>query len=239
MSVLGVAYSHWQEKIYVSGIVKTTTWESCIKIRKCLEGTYTDPESGEWLETPNNTNIAIRASFPSIFKLRILVTNCESTALKNVVVTDKIRNNIAPNGTYNVNKGTVFWNPEPHTEGFHKTDFTWNIGTLNGGASALLEIWLETLPNPTGKYEPTSGDEGDGQYLQVNGEVNEETGIIVELGATVYAESDFKILSATTGAIILRIEDDGVEDNRVGAMWIVTKDGLEELPYCTGWSEDR
>ena len=91
---------------------------------------------------------------------------------------------------------------------------------MDPGDVETLEICIYTLPNPSGKYEPTSGDEGDGQTIEINE------------GATVTATSPFGVLSATTEDIMLTITDDGIPDNGLGIIASPT------LPYSTPKAED-
>jgi len=221
LSFVGLAHSHWRETIRIQGTVTTGRWKACVRIQKTLEGAFTNPETGEDITEPTDL-IAISASFPTKFKLTIEVKNCESTRLTEVVVTDTILTNVAPID-WTASKGTVSWideQPKGEPGEFIFNKLTWTIRNLNPGKSASLVIWIETLQNPTGKYEPTSGDEGDGQDLEINE------------GAKVTAESLLSSLSATTGGITIHIVDDDVEGNGIGRI-------DTELPCSTGWAEDR
>ena len=223
-SLCGVAYSHWQDEAKIQGKVKMTCWKACVRIRKTLEGAFIDPITGEPVEEPTNL-IAIAADFPTRFKLAICVKNCGSTELKDMVVTDVIKNNIAPREWY-PEDGVSWKNYAPggkDWDGIHYgfNELTWNIGTLSPGEQRCLTIRIETLQNMNGKYEPTSGDEGDSQELEKNE------------GATVKAKSPFSSLSATTEGIIVIIGDDGIPENGLGII------ESPELPYSTPWAEDR
>jgi len=188
----GMAYSGWRDEVRITGTAKMGCWEACIRIRKTLDGAYyLNPDTGT-LEGPT-PNIHIAADHPTYFYLTICVKNCRSTTLTNVVVTDTIENNVAPREWY-PSKGTVEW--ESHSPGggewdgihFGFNDLTWNIGTLSSGEEATLEIMIETLQNPTNKYEPTGTQE-----------------IEMNRGANVKAESILSSLSATTDEITINI----------------------------------
>ncbi len=90
---------------------------------------------------------------------------------------------------------------------------------LTPGEKACLTIWVETLQNPEGKYEPTSGDEGDSQDLEINE------------GATVRATSTFTRLLAITEGITIHIIDDETPQNGLGIIDTT-------LPYSTPWAVD-
>lgn len=220
-SICGFAYSHWSETLHIRGSVTTGRWKACVRIQKTLEGAFTDPETGADLTTPTNLIAIANTTFPTKFKLTIWVKNCESTKLANIVVTDVIESQIAPT-SWTPSKGTVSWVDEkpPGEPGEFVFDYlTWTIGTLAPRESAYLEIWIETLRNPKGKYEPTSGDEGDTQDLPIN------------RGAAVMADSPLESLSATTEAITILIGDDDTPENGIGKI-------LTPLPYSTPWAED-
>ena len=221
LSLVGIAHSLWSESLYIEGTVNMGYWKACIRIRKTLEGAFTDPETGVDLTTPTDF-IAIAASFPTKFKLTITVENCGLTTLTDVIVTDTIKTNVA-NVDWTASEGTVFWydhHPGGKPGDFIFNDLTWTIETLAPGESASLMIDIETLRNPQDKYEPTSGDEGDSQDLEINE------------GATVTAETSLATLSATTGGITLQIVDDNTPENNIGSI-------ATNLPYSTAWAEDR
>lgn len=222
LTLCGVTYSHWSDNTQIIGRVHMGKWRACVKVWKFLDGAYTDPYTGEDLVEPTNLIAIANENFPTKFKLMIYVKNCGSTELTNVVVTDCIKLNVAPiNST--PSKGTVSWEDEapPGKPGeFVFNYLTWNIGSLVPGEVASLEIWIRTLMNPKGKYEPTSGDEGDSQDIEINE------------GATVTALSLMNTLSATTEGITILIEDDSVQGNGIGVI-------ATELPYLTPYAEDR
>lgn len=219
LSAVSFAYSGWRDEVTITGTAKTGYWKACIRIRKTLDGAYyLNPDTGT-LEGPT-PNIHIAANHPTYFYLTICVKNRRSTTLTNVVVTDTIKNTIAP-VSWTPEKGVTWDPPEASLTKFHFNDLTWNIGELEPQETACLKILLQTLPNPTGKYEPTSGDEGDWQDIEINE------------GATVTAISPFKGLTATTGSITLIIVDNGIEEDGIGVI------ESPELPYSTPWAEDR
>jgi len=214
----GMAYSGWRDEVRITGTAKMGCWEACIRIRKTLDGAYyLNPDTGT-LEGPT-PNIHIAADHPTYFYLTICVKNCRTTTLTNIVVTDTIKNTVTP-VSWTPEEG-VTWNPpEPDPNQFHFNELTWNIGKLEPGETACLEILIQTLPNPSGKYEPTSGDEGDWQDIEINE------------GATVTATSPFNGLTATTGSITLIITDNGIEEDGIGVI------DSPQLPYSTPWAED-
>ncbi len=81
-------------------------------------------------------------------------------------ITDTLKNTITWRDCETLS-GTVVIDPE-RTDRFQKEKLTWTIGDMQPGAIASLIIYIETLPNPSGKYEPTSGDEGDEQNIEIN-----------------------------------------------------------------------
>ena len=223
LSICGVSYSAWTDNAKIHGQVKMGCWKGCVKIRKTLEGAFTDPYTGLPIEEPTNL-IAIAVSSPTLFRLIIGIENCGSTVLTNVVVTDILKNNIAPRSWYPT-EGVSWYDYAPNGEewdGIHFgfNELTWNVGTLEPDESKYLEIWMETLQNNNDKYEPTTGDEGDSQELENNE------------GATVTAKSPFARLSATTEAIRLMIVDDDTAGNGIGSI-------EPELPYSTPWAVKR
>ncbi|MCD6155293.1 MAG: DUF11 domain-containing protein [Candidatus Verstraetearchaeota archaeon] len=223
--VNGVAYSHWNDRINIKGKMVTGEWRVCIKIRKSLEGSFTDPWTGEDLSTPTDLIAIASLNFTTKFKLTIYVKNCGSKVLTDVFVRDRIQLNLAPlNST--PSKGSVSWREwKPHGRPgeFAFNYLTWIIGRLNPGEEATLVIWIGTLRNPRGKYEPTSGDDCCcmcWQCLEIN------------RGAMVTATSPYGILFAVTGRINIRIVDDGTPGNGIGRI-------ATTLPYVTCWAVDE
>ena len=222
LSLCGVAKSHWSDRPRIQGTITTGKWKSTVRIQKTLIGSYTDPHTGDSLPEPTNL-IAIAAGFPTRFKLIICVENRGSTDLKNVAVTDTIKNTVAPREWHPV-EGVSWYNYVPdggEWDGIHFgfNELTWTIGTLTPGEEACLTIWIETLQNPEGKYEPTSGDEGDSQDLEINE------------GATVRATSTFAKLFAITEGITIHIIDDETPENGLGII-------DTSLPCSTPWAVD-
>jgi len=221
LTIIGEVQGSWRDQVAVSGEAKMARWKACVRIRKTLEGAFTNASTGEDITEPTSL-IAIAADFPTKFRLIICVMNCEETTLTDVVVTDTIKNTVAP-VSWTASKGTVTWDPPvANLSKFGFNELTWNIGTIGPGDMECLEILIQTLPNSSGKtkYEPTSGDEGDGQYIEMNG------------GATVTAISPFDGLTATTGGIRIIIADNGIEGDGIG---VIDSPGL---PYSTPWAED-
>ena len=237
LSLTGIANSLWRDKLYIKGKIETGSWSACVKISKEIEGCYTDPDSGN--ELPNPTSYirigsATHPGYPNLFKLIITVKNCGGTTLHDVIVKDKLEQQITwKNYTAYENdveqpQGDVVWEDIPQSHNWMTNYLTWTIGTLGSKKEAYLEIWIETLPNPTGKYEPTSGDCGDSQDLPIN------------QGANVTAKSIFDTLFAETRDITLWIEDDGIPGNGIGIVKVLLSEGVyTDLPYQTPWDEDR
>jgi hypothetical protein len=186
---------------------------------KTLNGSFTDPYTGQDLPEPTQYIAIASETFPTKFQLIITVENNGTIDITDAVY-DVIENNVEPiNAT--PSKGTVTWINDPSGQsGFVQNTLNWTIGTLVPGETATLEIWIQTLPNNSGKYEPTSGDEGDGQYLEIN------------RGANITATSDLGPLFAQTENITLRIEDNGIPNDGIGI--IVDP----PLPYSTPWACD-
>jgi uncharacterized repeat protein (TIGR01451 family) len=231
---IGSTYSLWSKKLYIKSKVNTGNWDACIKIRKILDGAYYYNADINNYEGPSN-QIAIAANYPTFFRLIIEVKNCANVPLDDVVVTDTIKNVVAP-VSWSSDKGEVKWDPYPITYSeFHFDDLEWMIGKLNAGEAVNLTIWIQTLPNPSGsntckpdKFAPTSGDEEDGQDIVINGCEDDD-----KLdGAKVVARSDFGCLSATTDGITIYIVDDGESGNGLGLI-------LTPLPYSTPWARDK
>lgn len=234
MSLTGIAFSHWPDYIYIVGKITTRSGGggtgACIEIQKTLSGAFTDPTTGKDLKTPTNLIRIGSASgitssggiacpptnFPTKFKLCINVTNCGPTLLENVTVKDRLEHQFAPiNSTPSDGTDKVVWVYKiDGGSGFKKHFLTWEIGDLEPGEWAALCIWIQTTKNPVGFYEPTSACK---DYL-------------VNLGATVVADSEFGGLEATTEGIILKI--DGFVQPNIALITTV-------LPYSTPWANDH
>jgi len=221
--MIGGLYGGWTDRIVFEGSAKIACWKPKIEIKKTLDGTFTDPWTGETLSEPNRDYIAVAASFPSLFELTIYVRNSGSITLYDVVVEDTIENNVAPvelepsKGyveVYSYSAGHKPW------DGVHFgfNEVTWFIGELEPGEMVYLRMVIATLQNPAGKYEPTSGDDGDSQWVLIN------------RGAAVTGLCFYGMLQTQTEGISIQVEDDGVEGN--GIARIVTP-----LPYETPWAE--
>ncbi len=90
---------------------------------------------------------------------------------------------------------------------------------MEPGETAQMEMTIGSLTNPSGKYEPTSGDEGDGQWIEIN------------KGAQATGYCFLGELRCWTTDINLWVEDDGVEENKIGRI-------ITELPINTPWGVD-
>jgi len=224
LTTFGVAYPHWSGTLYLNGLITTGEWKkSCIKIYKVLNGSFTDLSTGDDLSEPTEYIAIASEIFPTKFQLIICVENCGETSLENVIVTDCIETNVIPINL-TPSKGYVEWvnvTPGGNPGEFVFNYLTWDIGSLSPGEQVCLVIWIETVRNPAGKYEPTSGDEGDSQELEIN------------RGATVVAYFDDETLSATTEGITLIITDDGTPENGIGVI------ASPDLPYQTPIAEDE
>lgn len=217
LGTIGYSYSHWTKTLYIQGTITTTTWEkACIRIMKTLNGSFTNATTGEDLTTPTNlihigTNE--QPGWPTKFQLIITIENCGTLNIIDAV-TDVIENNVEPIN-YTATKGTVTWENKTTGGEFVQNSLNWNIGTLTPGEQATLEIWIQTLKNPKGYYEPTSEE----MYLEIN------------RGATITATSELGLLSANTENITITIVDDGIQGNNLA---IITP----TLPYSTPWAQD-
>ncbi|MEM3700077.1 MAG: hypothetical protein QXL57_04325 [Candidatus Bathyarchaeia archaeon] len=224
LAITGYSYSHWIEKIHIQGTITTGTWEKKIAsvcIMKTLNGSFTNATTGEDISTPTNlihvgTNES--AGWPTKFQLIITVKNNGTVPITDAVY-DVIENTVEPiNAT--PSKGTVEWYKNK-TQGGDNNQYiqnflNWTIGTLDPGEVATLEIWIQTLPNPSGKYEPTS----ENQPLEIN------------RGAKIKATSELGPLEATTEGITLYIVDEDIPDEPNIAVITPT------LPYSTPWACD-
>jgi len=215
LGLSGFAYSHWSTTLHLIGTITTGTWEkACVRIMKTLNGSFTDPYTGADLTTPTNLIAIASELFPTKFQLIIVVENCGSVNITDMV-TDVVENNVAPIN-WTASKGTVSWVNVIHPSGFVHNFLYWTIGTLVPSERATLEIWIETLPNPAGKYEPTSEPQYD---FEIN------------RGANITASSELGDLQAKTEAITLDILPYGDPDG-IGLI-------SPTLPYSTPWAEDK
>ena len=228
LASISMSYAHWTDTITIQGTVTTGTWETpCLCIRKVLDGSYTDPYTGDDLTIPNYDLNLIHQSdnndpgFPTKFKLRFEVNNTCDEDLTDVVVTDRIGNVVAPRSIITKTHGSVTFEPYGfEREGFGHDDMTWSINTLLSGEIAVLEIWIETLPNGNEFYEPTSED----QPIPIN-----------DGGATVTAtNSDGDTISATTESITLDIDPYGIPENQEPNDYLAII-AAPQLPYATPW----
>lgn len=218
LGTIGYSYSHWTKTLYIQGTITTTTWEkACIRIMKTLNGSFTNATTGEDLTTPTNlihVGTNEQPGWPTKFQLIITIENCGTLNIIDTV-TDVIENNVEPIN-YTATKGTVTWENKTTADGFVQNSLNWNIGTLTPGEQATLEIWIQTLKNPKGYYEPTSEE----MYLEIN------------RGATITATSELGPLSATAGNITITIVDDGIQGNNLAII------SAPPLPYSTPWAQD-
>ena len=224
---IGISYSGFSDNLKIHGVVNTGEWGSCLCIRKTLDGSFTDPITGDDLLVPFYDLNLIHQSdnnnpgFPTKFKLTIEVQNNCNVNLTNMNVTDKIGNQIAPRQIIEITHGKVEFTPYGLLRTSFGHDFmNWEIGTLKPGEIAILIILIETLPNPTGKYEPTSED----QELPIN-----------DGGANVTATTPRgEIIMLVTEGITLDIDPYGTSENSE------ENDNLAiiaspYLPYSTPW----
>ena len=220
LGATGYSYSHWTKTIHIQGTITTGTWEeACVRIMKTLNGSFTDPYTGNDISTPTNlihVGDANEPGWPTKFQLIITVEN-NGTVDTNNLVADIILDPVEPIN-YTASQGTVDWYKNiTHPNGeFVKNFFNWTIGLLHPSDQASLEIWVQTLMNPQNKYEPTS----ENQPLEIN------------KGATVTATSDLGTLTATTQGITLTIVDTDEPDDPNIAVITPT------LPYSTPWAYD-
>jgi len=219
LAITGYSYSHWTKTINIQGTITTTTWDkACVRIMKTLNGSFTDPYTGQDLTEPTQYIAVASTTFPTKFQLIITVENYGTVPITDAVY-DVIENTVEPiNAT--PTKGTVDWYYNHTTSGeFVQNFLNWTIGTLAPNEIASLEIWIQTLQNPSDKYEPTSGDEGDRQYLEIN------------RGANITATSELGPLFAQTEGITLTIVDDDTQGNGIAMI-------TPTLPYSTPWAQD-
>jgi len=219
-----ISYSLWFEELLIDGEVETGEWEfACICVRKIVDGSYTDPYTGEDLDVPNYDLNLIHQSdnndpgFPTKFKLKIEVVNSCEDDLTEVEVTDKIGNLVAPRSIITITHGSLTITPYGFdTQEFGHDYLKWDIGTLEEGETAILEIWMETLKNKNGFYEPTSED----QEIIINDKGANVTAITVD--------EDF--IFAETIGVALDIDPYGTTDDNLAII------SAPELPYSTPWA---
>ena len=225
---ISYSYSGLTDDVSVYASVDTGEWGSCLCIRKTLDGSFTDPETGEDLLNPDYDLNLIHQSdknnpgFPTKFHLIIEIENDCNENYTDMVITDKIGNQVAPRQIISISHGTVEFTPEGLNRQSYGHDYmTWDIGTLYAGETATIVILIETLQNPSGKYEPTSED----QEIPIN-----DGGAKLEA----YNENG-DYVTATTEKITIDIdpwgasEDDEDNDN----LAIIAS---PELPYSTPWA---
>ncbi len=128
---IGIQYSGWTDKVRIESRVKVGVWKPRLEISKSLDGTFTDPKTGDSLTTPNRTHIAVAASWETTFKMTIKVRNTGGVKVHDITVKDIIENNVAPKdiqpsqGTYTVYswiKKDDPWNPPS----FGFNEITWS-----------------------------------------------------------------------------------------------------------------
>jgi len=227
LAITGYSYSHWTETIHIQGTITTAKQKTAsVRIMKTLNGSFTNPYTGEDITIPTNLihiGTATNPGWPTKFQLIITVEN-NGTVDTNNIVADIILDPVEPIN-YTASQGTVDWYQNiTHPRGeFVKNFFNWTIGILHPNEQATLEIWIQTLRNPSqagngeGFYEPTS----ENQNLTINN------------GATINATSELGLLEATTENITLLIVDEDVPDDPYIAIITPT------LPYSTPWASDE
>ena len=219
VGIAGYSYSHWTKTINIHGTITTGTWEekiASIRIMKILNGSFTNATTGEDIPKPTSLiHVADQneLGWPTKFQLIIIVENNGTVPVTDAVL-DVIENTVEPIN-YTASKGTVTWTNKPTAEDYVQNFLNWTIGILQPNERATLEIWIQTLPNPSGKYEPTS----ENQTIEIN------------RGANLTATSELGTLFAETEAITLAIVDDGIPDNNLAKI-------TPTLPYSTPWASD-
>jgi hypothetical protein len=218
LAITGYSYSRWTETIHIQGTITTAKQKiASVRIMKTLNGSFTNATTGEDITTPTNLIHVADANnpgWPTKFQLIITVENNGTVPIEDAVL-DVIENTVEPiNAT--PSKGTVQWYYNHTTSDEYVQNFlNWTIGTLDPGETATLEIWIQTLRNPSGKYEPTS----ETQDLEIN------------RGANITATSELGTLFARTENITLIIVDDGIPNNNIAVI-------TPSLPYSTPWASD-
>ena len=223
LGIAGYSYSHWKETITIQGTITTAkTKTASIRIMKTLNGSFTNATTGEDIAEPTNlihVGTATNPGWPTKFQLIITVEN-NGTVNTNNIVADIILDSVEPIN-YTASQGTVEWYQNiTHPQGeFVKNFFNWTIGALQPNEQATLEIWIQTLRNPSnagdgqGFYEPTS----ENQILEIN------------RGANITAISELGTLFAQTENITLTIVDDGNFGDNIAVI-------TPTLPYSTPWA---
>ncbi|MEM3578322.1 MAG: hypothetical protein QXX51_07770 [Candidatus Bathyarchaeia archaeon] len=227
LAITGYSYSHWMETIHIQGTITTGTWgakTASVRIMKTLNGSFTNPYTGDDVQTPTNlthVGTATNPGWPTKFQLIITVQNNGTVDTDNMVA-DVILNPVEPIN-YTASQGTVEWYKNITYQGEYVKNFlNWTIGILHPNEQATLEIWIQTVRNPSkagdgqGFYEPTS----ENQPLEINS------------GAKIKATSELGSLEATTEAITLYIVDTDMPDDPNIAVITPT------LPYSTPWTSD-
>jgi uncharacterized repeat protein (TIGR01451 family) len=92
------------------------------------------------------------------FLVTITVENCGGTDLTGVVVTDSFSNEAQPFATSGPGIAVITPPPDPNN-GMVKETLTWTIGLLPAGQSVTLNVKVGTEFNPSGRLEPTSGNQ--------------------------------------------------------------------------------
>jgi len=188
--------------------------EPCLRIRKILEGAFTDPYADEPppdLPEPVD-HIRVRAGWPTRFHLTIEVENCGNVNLTGVEVDDVIENWMAPRTVLECSHGSPPEMRPPGDDGPGLDPIVWTIGDLPAGQSGYLKLLIETLRDPHDQYAPTLPD----QVIEIN------RGAMVHAVAPGFVASD-----ATTEGITLTMQPSDNEH-----VSLITP----RLPYSTPWA---
>ncbi|MBC7127396.1 MAG: hypothetical protein ABC585_06715 [Candidatus Methanosuratincola petrocarbonis] len=218
LAALGNTYALLFQTLEIHGVVHTGFWGGggvegpCVGIQKTLDGAFTNATTGEDLSERTDLIHIGNANppyFPTKFKLTICVHNCGNETLTGVVVTDRLENQFGViNWSANTGDVTILSFPGP---GNYSNEYiVWEVGALQDGEGACLEMWIQTLQNPAGWYAPTSGG----------------TTYIINQGASVFATSSSGDLWANTGSLSISLSPEG--DNHIATI-------LTQLPYSTPW----
>ena len=137
LASISVSYAHWEDELQIEAEMTTTTWDSCIKIRKILDKGCPDP-----------------ILCHDKYYLTIEVMNNGTSDLTDVNVTDEIGVKAKPiPGTTTASPGTTFsW--DTYDPGVINT-LTWDIGDLDADETVTLSVCLRvTMSCPCNEFIP-------------------------------------------------------------------------------------
>ena len=213
---------------------------SCLQIKKTLLGSFTDPSTGNRIDTPTS-KIALDAEWPTIFGMQICVKNCGSEELNNVLVTDSI---------------AVIFEPiyDPSSDiNWDGCDLSYIIPVIGPGEEICNYFEFQTIKNKGHNYHPSTiclipiwpvhgayytGLNND--YLVENPFDNPDVfyGIKFETEGEGFKDGGFDIFEFTfdqnPGVYPMQVELKKGGDGKVGTILVI--DTIGEQVSCDDWT---